>query len=222
MGLVRLLDHVHGLDAGTARPVGLVVALDVLPRESRPGISRPCAKLSFDFHLGYTVAVGMAVIFLGLGALVMFGSGEQFSPKGIAFSKQLIDLYARNIGDWSRGLILFAAFRDHAQHLAHLRRRLSAGARGLYDADPAPHATVLFPRPPGLDRRRGGRGLRHRAGLSCRTFCNCSGSRRSFPLSPPPFSPESILRSCPGTTFPGNTVRVRFCGYSAGSEFSFS
>jgi len=85
-------------------------SLWMFSREKQTGHFATVRETLFDFHLGYVVAVGMAVIFLGLGALVMYGSGEQFSPKGIAFSQQLIDLYARNIGDWSRGLILFAAF----------------------------------------------------------------------------------------------------------------
>ncbi|MFP4351425.1 MAG: NRAMP family divalent metal transporter [Puniceicoccaceae bacterium] len=85
-------------------------SLWMFSREKQTGHFATVRETLFDFHLGYVTAVAMAVIFLALGALVMYGSGERFSSTGIGFSQQLIDLYARNIGDWSRGLILFAAF----------------------------------------------------------------------------------------------------------------
>jgi hypothetical protein len=40
----------------------------------------------------------------------MFGTGESFSNKGIAFSHQFVDLYTATIGNWSYFLILSAAF----------------------------------------------------------------------------------------------------------------
>jgi len=40
----------------------------------------------------------------------MFGTGETFSDSGTVFSGQLVNLYTATIGDWSRFLILTAAF----------------------------------------------------------------------------------------------------------------
>jgi Mn2+/Fe2+ NRAMP family transporter len=85
-------------------------SLWMFSRERQTGHTATMRETLIDFHLGYLMAVVMAVVFLALGALVMYGSGEHFSESGIGFSKQLIELYSRNIGAWSHGLILFAAF----------------------------------------------------------------------------------------------------------------
>ena len=46
---------------------------------------------------------------MGLGALVMFGSGLAFSNQGNVFAGQLIDLYTSNLGDAAYGVIALAA-----------------------------------------------------------------------------------------------------------------
>ncbi len=85
-------------------------SLWMFSREKQTGHFASVRETLIDFHLGYGVAVVMAVIFLALGALVMFGSGETFSSSGIVFSRQLVEMYSSNIGQWSYYLILFAAF----------------------------------------------------------------------------------------------------------------
>jgi Mn2+/Fe2+ NRAMP family transporter len=62
-----------------------------------------------DFNIGYIGAAVMALLFLSLGALVMFGSGEELSGQGIAFSQQLISMYTGSIGRWAYWLIAIAA-----------------------------------------------------------------------------------------------------------------
>lgn len=64
----------------------------------------------FDFNVGYTVSAVLAVIFLALGALVQYGNGEEVKLAGGAYVGQLIEMYARTIGDWSRLLVAFIAF----------------------------------------------------------------------------------------------------------------
>ncbi len=64
----------------------------------------------FDFNLGYVGTVILALAFLGLGALVMYGSGEQLVPTAGGFANQLVSLYVRSLGPWSRPVILLAAF----------------------------------------------------------------------------------------------------------------
>jgi len=85
-------------------------SLWMFSREKQTGHFATVRETLIDFNLGYAVAVLMAVFFLALGALVMFGSGESFSSSGIVFSGQLVQMYAENIGQWSYYLILFAAF----------------------------------------------------------------------------------------------------------------
>lgn len=58
-----------------------------------------------DFHIGYFGTTIMALFFVGLGAFVMYGSGETFSNSGIVFSSQLVSLYTKTIGNWSEIII---------------------------------------------------------------------------------------------------------------------
>ena len=63
-----------------------------------------------DFNIGYIGTAVIALFFLLLGALVMYGTGEKFAKTGAGFASQLIGLYTRTLGDWSRPVILVAAF----------------------------------------------------------------------------------------------------------------
>ncbi|MBC8147389.1 MAG: Nramp family divalent metal transporter [Bacteroidetes bacterium] len=58
-----------------------------------------------DFHIGYFGSAFLAIFFLGLGALVMYGTGIEFSNSGYIFSKQLVELYSGSIGSWSTKII---------------------------------------------------------------------------------------------------------------------
>lgn len=64
----------------------------------------------FDFNVGYITTVILGICFLCLGALVMFGSGLEFSNKGNEFAGQLIDLYTSNLGESWYIIIAIAAF----------------------------------------------------------------------------------------------------------------
>ncbi len=85
-------------------------SLWMFSRSKQTGHFATSRETAVDFYLGYVMAVVLAVAFLALGKLVMFGTGESFSDSGIAFSNQLVGLYAGSIGIWSRPLILTAAF----------------------------------------------------------------------------------------------------------------
>ncbi len=52
----------------------------------------------FDFNVGYLTTVILAICFVGLGAMVMFESGIEFSDKSNEFAGQLIELYTSNLG----------------------------------------------------------------------------------------------------------------------------
>lgn len=62
-----------------------------------------------DFNIGYIGAAFLAVLFLSLGALVMFGRDITFASSGAAFARQLIELYTDTLGNWSYWLIALAA-----------------------------------------------------------------------------------------------------------------
>jgi Mn2+/Fe2+ NRAMP family transporter len=63
-----------------------------------------------DFNIGYLSAAFIGVLFFLLGVLVMFGSGISFSDNSVVFSSQLIDLYGKTLGTWSKPIISIAAF----------------------------------------------------------------------------------------------------------------
>lgn len=63
-----------------------------------------------DFHAGYYTTVLMALVFMVLGRMVMYGTGVQFSSEGPVFARQLIDLYSESIGAWASPLIMIGAF----------------------------------------------------------------------------------------------------------------
>ncbi len=63
----------------------------------------------FDFHLGYWGTMVMAIFFLSLGALVMYGTGENFENSAPKFTGQVISLYTKALGPWSYWIIVIAA-----------------------------------------------------------------------------------------------------------------
>lgn len=62
-----------------------------------------------DFNIGYLGTIILGIGFLMLGGLVMYGTGQTFSHKGGEFSLQLIEMYTKNLGDWSYIIIGVAA-----------------------------------------------------------------------------------------------------------------
>ena len=63
-----------------------------------------------DFNVGYIATALLAIVFLALGSLVLHGQSTSLASSGIAFSHQLVGLYAATIGEWSRYLIAVIAF----------------------------------------------------------------------------------------------------------------
>ncbi len=63
-----------------------------------------------DFNIGYLMSTVLAVIFLSLGALVIYGSGIELSNSAPVFAEQLIGMYTDSIGEWSYFIIAIAAF----------------------------------------------------------------------------------------------------------------
>jgi Mn2+/Fe2+ NRAMP family transporter len=85
-------------------------SLWTLERAKQTNYKPQVREALFDFNLGYIGTAIIALFFLGLGTLVMYGTGEEFSPSGAVFANQLISLYTRSLGDWTAPLIKIAAF----------------------------------------------------------------------------------------------------------------
>lgn len=63
-----------------------------------------------DFKIGYWATLVLALCFVALGAITMYGSGIIIENSGGQFAKQLIGIYTNNIGSWAYIIIAIAAF----------------------------------------------------------------------------------------------------------------
>lgn len=127
--------------------VGVWPSLWILEKQSTGGKPPTMRQAMMDFHLGYVGTGLLAVAFVSFGALVMFGTGMEFSPSGLVFSRQLVDMYTATLGGWSRWIIALVAFitmfsttltvldgyaRTLSGGLALLRGRRPGSGRGAY------------------------------------------------------------------------------------------
>jgi len=64
----------------------------------------------FDFNFGYIVSAVLAVLFLSLGALIVYGTGTELSDSSPVFADQVISMFTSAIGNWSYYVIAIAAF----------------------------------------------------------------------------------------------------------------
>ena len=85
-------------------------SLWVQERERTEKVKFNFQEISFDFNFSYLLTVITAVLFLSLGYFTMHGTGETFSAKGAVFAGQVIELYTRAIGEWTKPVIGLAAF----------------------------------------------------------------------------------------------------------------
>jgi len=81
-----------------------------IERKKQTNYTPTFREYKFDFHLGYIGSAVMAFFFMGLGALVMYGTGQQFSDNGVTFSQQLVSLYSSTMGGWITYVIAVIAF----------------------------------------------------------------------------------------------------------------
>lgn len=78
-------------------------------KERTTGTQTSLDAAKVDFNMGYGLTIVLAVLFLGLGALVMHGSGVSLQNSSGGFAAQLVDLYTQTLGTWAAPLITVAA-----------------------------------------------------------------------------------------------------------------
>ena len=83
-------------------------SLWTLAKNDATGTRVSVADAKLDFRIGYIGTAFFAFAFLTLGAGIMYGSGATFSPQGMAFSTQLVDLYSTTLGEWMRPIVMVA------------------------------------------------------------------------------------------------------------------
>lgn len=93
----------------TAIEVSVWHSLWVLSRKQTPGVMA-ARRSVLDFNIGYGTSFILAIIFVWLGALLMFGQGEGFSDSAAAFAGQLVGIYSTALGEWSWLLMAMVTF----------------------------------------------------------------------------------------------------------------
>ena len=94
-------------------PVELCVwpSLWMFSKNKDSNIKTSVKAAEFDFNLGYVLTVITAIFFLTLGAITMYGTGENMlSGSGVSFAQNLIRIYTKSIGAWSKWIIVPASF----------------------------------------------------------------------------------------------------------------
>ena len=73
--------------------------------------SKPSLKESLnEFNLGYSLTALLAVLFLIIGTMTLYGTGTELSGNAVTFADQLVNIFTSHIGDWAYFLIAIAAF----------------------------------------------------------------------------------------------------------------
>jgi len=85
-------------------------SLWTIERRNETGVAPSLSDSLFDFRLGYFGTAILALGFLSLGGLIMYGTGASFSPSGGKFAGQFINLYTSTLGSWSYPVVAIAAF----------------------------------------------------------------------------------------------------------------
>ena len=95
-------------------PTGMDAAawhsLWTLERARQTGHRPSWREARFDFNLGYFGTCLIALAFLTLGALILHPGDRPLATSAGGFAVQLVDVYAATLGEWSRPVILVAAF----------------------------------------------------------------------------------------------------------------
>ena len=73
--------------------------------------SKPPLKEALqEFNFGYIVTAILALFFLVIGCMTLYGSGTELSGKAVLFADQVISIFTTHIGSWAYVFIAVAAF----------------------------------------------------------------------------------------------------------------
>ncbi|WP_394975479.1 NRAMP family divalent metal transporter [uncultured Croceitalea sp.] len=73
--------------------------------------NKPSLKESlYEFNLGYFLTALLAVFFLVIGCMTLYGTGTELSGSAVLFADQIVNIFTSHIGNWAYFLIAIAAF----------------------------------------------------------------------------------------------------------------
>ncbi len=78
--------------------------------ENPQSLSEKSRVSVFDFNIGYLFCLVFAMVFLVLGASLIFGTGRSLSGSAIGFTAQLIQIFVSTLGDWSKPVVSVLIF----------------------------------------------------------------------------------------------------------------
>ena len=64
----------------------------------------------FDFNFGYWTSAVLSIVFITMGAFLVYGTNQSLSVNGAGFANDIINLYTTTIGKWAYFIIAIAAF----------------------------------------------------------------------------------------------------------------
>lgn len=72
---------------------------------------KPTLKLALqEFNVGYFLTALLAVFFLIIGWMTLYGTGTELSGSAVVFADQVVNLFTTHIGNWAYLFIAVAAF----------------------------------------------------------------------------------------------------------------
>ncbi|AWX45159.1 uncharacterized protein HME9304_02169 [Flagellimonas maritima] len=72
---------------------------------------KPSLKLALqEFNVGYFLTALLAIFFLIIGWITLYGTGTELSGSAVVFADQVVNLFTTHIGNWAYILIAVAAF----------------------------------------------------------------------------------------------------------------
>ncbi len=87
----------------------IFISLWVLAKADTQGRPVSLGEARFDFNLGYSTTILIALCFLLMGSVLLFGSGVEISENSVGFAAQLISLFTQSVGAWATPVIGLAA-----------------------------------------------------------------------------------------------------------------
>ncbi len=63
-----------------------------------------------EFNIGYFMTAILAVFFLTIGSMTLYGTGTELSGNGVIFADQVVSLFTTHIGSWAYIFIAVSAF----------------------------------------------------------------------------------------------------------------
>lgn len=85
-------------------------SLWTIERIKQTGYKPTLKQTLFDFNFGYITSTVLAVIFLILGATLIYNTGKTMPDGGAEFANEVVSLYTTSIGEWSYIIIAAASF----------------------------------------------------------------------------------------------------------------